>query len=751
MSFLSWQLGANNSISNGKKEEIDILDNSNNAVANNSLVVQLYTKQKYESGGPVHDSFGIGFAIGNDNGLTPMDAVKPMNFYENLGINHNGTILSYESREMPQEGEIFSMFSSGYKKTDYVLKMIVKGLENVVFYLEDSYTGESIPFGVGTSAYHFSVSTGNPLSTASDRFSIRVEDVVVGYTFKDGLWYPNNPSGVSTSATNILVINGSANLTADTQVNDLVIQAGATLEIGNVLHLNGDITNLGNLVFLSTSTQNGELGPVNAGSQITGKATVQRYMQNKRSYRMVTSSVTTPNSIHDNWQEGATSQAHNPKPGFGTHITGSLIDQQNGFDKTDTGNPSMFTVNVATQKFQPIGNTDVNILEAGSPYLLFVRGDRSIDLNINLAAGETTLRATGKLFTGTQTQTFSTASAGQFVMFGNPYQSAVNVNNVFASSTNLNTAYYYVYDPTLGDHGAYVTVHLSSGTNTSVSPANQFLQPGQGAQVAVLNASPQIIFNESDKAPGNYTSSSIVPNRLVSGNMLTVQLYTSENFKSRGPLHDSFALIFDQDNDNAITAGDAVKPMNFYENLAIDHQGTYLSIERRELPENDEIFQFYTNGFKHSEYTLKTIIDGLDDIALYLEDRFTGKSILLQGGENIYNFGVEASNPLSLATDRFYIRTEDRLKVKDNILLSNIRLYPNPLNTNTFYINAPRLNGEIINVTISDLSGRTIFNRAMECSSNTITIPISSDMATGVYQVTLKHKGEAQTYRLVRD
>src|SRR5690606_11829302 len=141
---------------------------------------------------------------------------------------------------------------------------------------------------------------------------------------------------------------------------------------------------------------------------------------------------TTSNSIHANWQEGATSNTHNPNPGFGTHITGSLIDQQNGFDKTSTGNPSMFTVNVATQQFQAIGNTDLNILEAGNPYLLFVRGGRDIDLNNNLAAGETVLRATGSLFTGTKTQNFPTASTGNFVMFGNPYPSTVDINNVFA-------------------------------------------------------------------------------------------------------------------------------------------------------------------------------------------------------------------------------------------------------------------------------------------------------------------------------
>ena len=751
-SFFSWQgnsfnlTSSHTSYKNTNKINTGNISSIN---ASNLLIVQLFTKQRYENNGHVHDSFGIDFAVGNDNALTPKDASKPMNFFENLGINHNGTILSYESREMPQVGEIFSMHSSGYQTTEYVLKIIVQGLENTVFFLEDDFTGDSIPFGVGTAAYYFSVNSINPLSLATDRFSIRVDAVVSDYIYKDGIWSPNDPSGASTTTDDIVVVNGTASFNANTNVNNLVIQSGATLEVNNVLNLSGNITNLGDLVFVSHATGQGELGEVSIGSKITGKATVQNYMKNQRSYRMVSSAVTTSSSIHDNWQEGATSNTHNPNPGFGTHITGSLIDQQNGFDKTGTGNPSMFTVNVASQQFQAIGNTDVNTLEAGKPYLLFVRGGRDIDLNNNLAAGETVLRATGSLFTGTKTKNFPTAVPGNFVMFGNPYQSTVDINSVFAGSTNLNTAHYYIYDPTLGDHGAYVTVVLATGTNSSGSSANQYLQPGQGAQVAVLDNSPTLKFEEDDKAPGYFTSTSVTNTRLITDNMLSVQLYTSENFGNGGPTHDSFAIQFSDGHDNSLTPMDAVKPMNFYENLGIDHNGTYLSIEHRKMPQPEEIFQLYTSGFQHSKYTFNMILNGLEDFPLYLEDRFLGTSTLLQTGENSYNFTVDTDNPLSITIDRFYIRTGQRLGVDGNSPLSGIRLYPNPLNTNTFYINAPQLNREQLNVRISDFAGRFIYGQILECSANTVAITLDENVATGVYLVRIGNNREAKTYRLI--
>ena len=573
----------------------------------------------------------------------------------------------------------------------------------------------------------------------------------IDYVYEDGTWTPEDPSGISRDINNISVFNGTAIITGVTGVKNLTIDAGATLEIHNVLNLYGNVTNNGNFVFMSTATSNGELGPVSANSTITGEVTVQRYMSNNRSYRMVSSAVTTTTSIHDNWQEGAESKTDNPSPDFGTHITGSTTDQQSGFDGTGTGNPSMFTVNIATQQFVPIDNTDVNTLNAGEAFLLFVRGDRSIVLNNNSASSETVLRATGSLFTGTKTLNFPTADVFDFVMIGNPYQSAVDIKSVMANSTSIVSNGYYVYDPTLADHGKYVTVRLRTGdgTNTDGSAANKYLQPGQGAQVMAGDLAPTIVFNESNKAPGNFTTSN--RNTMSEDNMLTVQLYTTENYNNGGPVHDSFGIIFEDGYNNEINFMDAIKPMNFYENLGIDHNGTYLSIEEREMPQLGEVYPMFSTGYQHSEYTLRLTVDGLEAIALYLDDNFNGTSTILEDGDNTYSFSIDANDPLSKATDRFSIRTQERLGVNDTNLLSGIQLFPNPLDGNTFYINAPKLNGEQLLVSISDLTGRRIFQQNLECQANMVTVPMGNDVASGVYLVTLKLNGEEQTYRLIKE
>src|SRR5690606_34425571 len=347
---------------------------------------------------------------------------------------------------------------------------------------------------------------------------------------------------------------------------------------------------------------------------------------------------------------------------------------------TLTGNPSMFTANIGAQTFDPIANTDQNTLMAGEAYMLFVRGDRSIVLTNDFAANETILRTKGSLFFGSQTQNFpATNAAGDFVMFGNPYQSVVDIKEVFSNpnSINVNPSYYYVYDPTLGTHGAYVTVDLTvpggDGTNTSGSDADKFLQPGQGAQVATAAAGiSSLEFNENDKAPGMFTATNRNSEETASNDKIVGQLYTQENFNNGGPVHDSFGILFSVNNDNGLTQLDALKPLNFYENLGIDHGGTLISLENREMPQNGEIYTLFSNGYRNTDYVLKFMMGGLDNSLLFLDDKYTGTSTQLVVGEITYNFTVDLSNPLSIATDRFTIRTEDRLGVNDNNLLAGI-------------------------------------------------------------------------------
>src|SRR5690606_39649213 len=111
--------------------------------------------------------------------------------------------------------------------------------------------------------------------------------------------------------------------------------------------------------------------------------------------------------------------------------------------------------------------------------------------------------------------------------------------------------------------------------------------------------------------------------------------------------------------------------------------------------------------------------------------------VRLETGDNSYGLNIDANDALSIATDRFSIRTEESLGVNENDLFAGIRLFPNPLNDDIFYIHAPQFNGEQLTVSINDLSGRRIFDRTLECRDNTLTVPMGYGIASGVYMITL--------------
>ncbi len=561
-------------------------------------------------------------------------------------------------------------------------------------------------------------------------------------TYSAGSWSNGFPTSSNKAVFASNYVTGSNGGSIDACA--VVIKSGVTVTVsaGNTIRAeyNLDVHNNGKLIFESTSTGDGELGILGPDAVISGKATVQRYMSANESFRMVSPSVTTSTSIMANWQEGVhnTSVDYvnnlNPNPGFGTHITGSTMGAS-GFDATVTGNPSLFTEDISNQVFTPVSNTDVNTLSAGDPYLLYIRGDRSVNLfDTNPPATETVIRTTGVLAYGPQPQGYASPSTGAFVMFGNPYQSAVDVTEVFATSTNVNTNYYYVLDPTYGTYGAYITVDLNGGANVPASDADQFLQPGQAAQLITNGPGSVVVdFQEAYKAPGNFTATNR-PSALSLNNVLVGELYTETNYNNAGSIHDSFMLNFAENNSNELTSIDAMKPMNFYENLGINHNGTVLSIEKRALPQSGDNYPLFTSGYQTTNYVLKMDRNGLEDVNVYLDDKFTGESTLLDQGTIAYSFNVDATDSQSRASDRFVIRVGERLDMNGNTSISGITLYPNPMGSQLNLANPN--NEKLDSASIYDLTGRMIKTFDLKGVTSEMTLDVSS-LSVATYMVVI--------------
>jgi len=558
-------------------------------------------------------------------------------------------------------------------------------------------------------------------------------------------------NGTLQAGDDLLALNGSIDFNfGNVALGNITINPGAEVDFTNNLTLSGDVVNNGSLIFKSTTTNTAQLDVVPANSKLLGNVTIQRYIPARRAFRFLSSSVTTSGSIHVNWQEGAINAADNPNPGFGTHITGSTTGA-NGFDATPSGNPSMFTLNNTAQAWQAIANTDVNTLTAGTPYRILVRGDRSINVNSNSSAPtNTTLQATGTLFTGTKTDTNFSTVAGEFNFFGNPYPAAVDMNAVVGASTNINPNFYYVWDPTLGGvpdpgtpggRGAYVTVALPAGTNASSSAANQYLQPGQAAFVTTLaNGAASITFQETQKAVNQPLTAVFITDA-----QLDIRLYEATAFATGNTASDGLRLQFAETGDNAITALDAAKFFNQDENLAIQNDGKKLSIESRALPQVGEVLPLFTNQYRHTEYVLEMHLEELQGVTAYLRDVFTGEDTELTNNDTtLYSFTIDQNDGNSIAPDRFEVVFEEVvLGTNDQGFGAGFVLYPNP-SAIQFAIGTKNLNGQEVTVQISNVLGQEVFQKTYEVGGNGQVSIAPPALSKGIYVVTLTNEEGAR-------
>jgi hypothetical protein len=532
-----------------------------------------------------------------------------------------------------------------------------------------------------------------------------------------------------------LVSGSSSNLTINTDVSIL-----------DVVTLNSGIINnqSGKLIFKSDAVKTAMLDEVPAASNIVGNVQVERYYQATRAFRFTSSPVTTTTSINDNWQEGVNnttleySTNQNPNPGYGTHITGSTSGAY-GFDITDTGNPSLFTFDNVAQSWNDIPNTNTLQLDAGAPYRLFIRGDRSMNINIDGEASTVTrIRARGTLTIGNYTDNNLSTVAGEFNFIGNPYQASIDLNSVLASSSNLNPNNFYVWDPNLQSGiGAYVTVDLPAGTNTSGSQSNQYLQPFQGAFVRVLaNGAASIDFQETHKSVGVNTNVYGISNQ---NNSLIGQIYKLTNGVAGTYPEDSFGIDFHSTYSNEVDQYDAIKPFNVRENIYIRKATDNLSLEKRDFPIENEEIEIDQLGYSGTNYFYKINVVGLLNYEVFLKDDYLNNLSLLVSGINDVPFMVDDSNPSS-AIDRFSLVFQNQTLSSggiDNSGLTSISLFPNPVSGNdvTLNFNATQINSSNTTYTykVTTLLGQRVMGDSLMVTNGKAQISGFINMATGVY------------------
>jgi|GEM_PF-1868631 len=603
----------------------------------------------------------------------------------------------------------------------------------------------------------FQLDAGNE-DIALDNISVCGTQTSSTYTYTDDTigWNTNPVTGTppSTIADNIEVLAGTAVLDGVIEGKTLSVSSGATLELGTsaVLSLDGDITNDGTILFKSdlngsapSSAQLDEFTGTISGS---GEVSVERYIPAKRAFRLLASPVTTTDFIYENWQESGSMPA--TPDGLGTQITGGAASL--GFDQSGSNNPSMFTFNNTSQGWDPILNTNATKLNAETPYLTMVRGDRSIDLTNNSdPATETTLRATGELFTGPSSPVLSTGGFTDYSLVANPYQAVVDYS--LATRSNLSNLI-YIWDASIGGanaRGGYVTVDVSNNAITAPNPtssdASKYIAPGMSFFVQNnLSTSPSLTFNESNKATGQNEVTVFNTSSLF---YINSRLYLTSDLEGGYTERDALGLRFSSDFTTPGSLEDGSKMTNPDENYAVMNEGLK-SIDYQNLPSDGHTVNLYIANYTATDYSLTYDIENKpEDIAIVLVDAYLGTQTTLTGNV-VYPFTVDANIPESLASDRFsLVFNQTTLSTNDNAFGRNFNLYPNPTQNGVFSINTPNLSGEV-NVEISSLLGQQLYNQSLEVEAQEIKVN-AEHLSSGMYLVKLTQDGQSFTTKLIVD
>ena len=512
---------------------------------------------------------------------------------------------------------------------------------------------------------------------------------------------------------------------------------------------NGTLNANNNLTLVSNAAGSAVIAPVAAGSSITGKVTVQRYIAlGKRAFRFLTPSVTTDNFISNNWQSS-------------THITGSTTGA-NGFDASGSGNPSLFTYSnqqATGSGWATIANTNSTNLYAMQGYRVLIRGDRTPTLitqasqpNMNVPV---TLTATGSVTTGrvifnsssspAPINNTSNTNTNGYSLIGNPYVNTIDWNSL--TKTGLTDAY-YVWDSNLGtsdQRGRYVVYSTSNGRNytgTGTTLVNQYIQPGQAFFVknTTLGTAGSITFNESDKLGTNINN--FYRTTTTDLSRLELQVYQTSELALGGYPIDAAVSVFDNQFTNAIENGDVTKLSTGIENISFLNSNLTLTIDARpQVVATDEL-QVQLQQFQaNKNYTFRTHFNNFDPATTpFLVDTYLNQYTALANTATTDVAFITTTDALSYGTNRFKIVFQNNALNNPNFSAENIVVYPNPVTNNQFNIALPSyITGEVAIKMINTI-GQTVYETKTE-AQNTITITPKITLTQGLYFVELTNQG----------
>ena len=465
---------------------------------------------------------------------------------------------------------------------------------------------------------------------------------------------------------NLIVSNTGTGLSVSSTTNDTLKIAG-TLSFGNKT---SKINTGDNITLLSSDTATAAVGVVGPGNAILGKVVVERYVntgsgpgQHPKSWQFL-STPTNNQTIKESWMEG-NSPSGNITPGYGTQITGPGGTAA-GFDMSSPA-PSLKYYNNTT-------DTWIGVSSANNPvynyhgYMMFVRGDRSVNGTTIKNPVPTILRTKGSLFTGTLPPI--TVAKDKYESIGNPYASPIDFTRITKDAGIDNK--FYAWDPYLyGSYGVGGYQTLSSVNNWEPVPGGtkaykmgvpkKTIQSGQAFLVHATAAPEQnysLTFSENCKAIGASTSSIARPfgeAPLVKSQFFSASLFTGAGDEAL--IADGNTVAFDENYSNDVDGNDALKLINSGENFGLKRSAKLLAIEAKKPVEITDTIFYSMSNLRQQTYQLRFAPKNMESTGLqaFLIDKFLNNITPVSLADSSFVTITINANAASSAADRFSV------------------------------------------------------------------------------------------------
>lgn len=593
------------------------------------------------------------------------DGTNPCNFTIPSGAALSGTVdisanatLTIQNTSLPTLGTINASSTIDYD---------VSGAQNVTARtdygnLTLSGSGAKTMLGNVSLSGTLTVSSGNTLSIGSNILTINgpisgsgtltgspTSNMVIGGTAL-GQTLNFTPTSAATRSLNNLTVNNLATATLSSSLN---IYGALSLSGVSTLDLNNQSVTL-----KSTSSGTARVGNLTTSFlNNASSVTVERYISSglpNRAWRLLSIPVASGSqTINAAWQNGQAAGTAGPG-GLGTWITSN--NGNASFD-AQTNGPSMLTYNSTTDTYQSVANT-TSAIATDQGYMLYVRGDRTAT-NANPTVNSTTLSTTGTLKQGPYPLTPFAVGADKFEIIGNPYASEIDLTQIVITGGVQDV--FYIWDPKLTTHsyGGFQTF-TRNGATYDVTPGGgsypsqtKNIQSGQAFFTHAVATAGTISFVENSKSTG--TSNIGYKNTFVT-EQLKSNLYA---FDAGTPyLIDGTLAQYNKAYSNNIDRDDALKLVNFAENISMARNNKLFVVERRQVIASDDTVFFNINNLKQQSYRLEFVASAMDHLGLsaFLQDSYQPgiKTPVNLNGSTVVDFVVNA-DAASAAANRFRI------------------------------------------------------------------------------------------------